>query len=378
VRSRADFSLATFRTIPKPGLIAPQFGGQRWPTGASRDFDAPCDRGDAVPFENQARIMAIEHARARALPKPWGVVDRRPWSDAGDDGSAVGEIWFERSNNATVEPSLLLKLLFTSQPLSIQVHPDDTFAHSMGLPCGKTEAWHILNASPGSQVALGLHELVSPQQLREGIDDGSISDLIVWRSVSSGETIFVPAGTIHAIGAGLVIAELQQRSDATFRLFDYDRGRDLQVENAIAVANAGPAKFQVDSIKLTAERTLLISSPHFVFERVELAPETTWCLEAERETWLLIIGGDGIAGSFDVGTGDCIFAQSDHVDIRVGCGGMVGLVAYAAGGLVPHLLQRVTQPHAVDGVPLLPEPVPILLPQATRTTAMNQHIDLAR
>jgi mannose-6-phosphate isomerase len=249
----------------------------------------------------------------------------------------------------------------------------------LGLPCGKTEAWHILNASPGSQVALGLHELVSPQQLREGIDDGSISDLIVWRSVSSGETIFVPAGTIHAIGAGLVIAELQQRSDATFRLFDYDRGRDLQVENAIAVANAGPAKFQVDSIKLTAERTLLISSPHFVFERVELAPETTWCLEAERETWLLIIGGDGIAGSFDVGTGDCIFAQSDHVDIRVGCGGMVGLVAYAAGGgLVPHLLQRVTQPHAVDGVPLLPEPVPILLPQATRTTAMNQHIDLAR
>ena len=71
--------------------------------------------------------MAIEHARAHALPKPWGVVDLRPWSNARHDGGAIGEIWYERPGGAAPDPSLLLKLLFTSQPLSIQVHPDDAF-----------------------------------------------------------------------------------------------------------------------------------------------------------------------------------------------------------------------------------------------------------
>ena len=137
------------------------------------------------------------------------------------DGNAIGEIWYERPDEAAVDPSLLLKLLFTSQPLSIQVHPDDAFAHSMGLQNGKTEAWYVLSAVPEAQVALGLRRHLTPQLLREAIDDGSISDLIVWRAVSADDVIFVPAGTIHAIGAGLVIAELQQRSDATFRLFDY-------------------------------------------------------------------------------------------------------------------------------------------------------------
>ena len=93
------------------------------------------------------------------------------------DGDAIGEIWYERPDNAAVDPSLLLKLLFTSQPLSIQVHPDDAFAHSMGLPNGKTEAWYVLSAAPEAKVALGLSRRLTPQQLREAIDDGSISDL---------------------------------------------------------------------------------------------------------------------------------------------------------------------------------------------------------
>ena len=92
--------------------------------------------------------MAIEHARARVLPKIWGVEDLLPWSTSRRDGDAVGEIWYERPDDGAVDPSLLLKLLFTSQPLSIQVHPDDASAHSMGLPNGKTEAWYVLSAAP--------------------------------------------------------------------------------------------------------------------------------------------------------------------------------------------------------------------------------------
>ncbi len=290
----------------------------------------------------------IERARARPVSKPWGIEDLRPWSNRCQDGDTIGEIWFDRSDSAAAEPSLLIKLLFTSQPLSIQVHPDDTFAHSAGLPRGKTEAWYVLNAAPAAKVALGLSRRLPPQQLRAAIHDGSISDLIVWRTVSAADVIFVPAGTIHAIGAGIVIAELQQRSDITFRLFDYGRERELDVENAIAVADAGPASSQVEPRQLTAERKLLVCSPQFVFERIDLASNSDWCLEAERETWLLVLAGGAVAGSYDVATGDALFVQSDRLDIHPGAGGMVGLVAYTGGEPLPHLLQRLTESGSIN------------------------------
>jgi mannose-6-phosphate isomerase len=292
--------------------------------------------------------MTIELARVQALAKPWGVAELRPWSRAGpDDGLLVGEIWYERPGTAALDPSLLLKLLFTSQPLSIQVHPDDATAQSLGLSSGKSEAWYVLSADPGAKVALGLKQRLAPRQLREAVDDGSIVGLVSWQTVLADDVIFVPAGTIHAIGAGLVIAEVQQRSDATFRLFDFGRKRELHVENAIAVADAGPADARVQPSRLTDARTLLVANPHFAIERIDLAPSSAWFLEADRETWLLGLGGSARAGSFDVATGDAVFAQSDRVGLHAGPDGMVGLVAYTgAGGPVPHLLQRVAQPSS--------------------------------
>ena len=110
--------------------------------------------------------MTIEHAIAHSLQKPWGVVDPRPWSSAGRDDNTIGEIWYERVGLAANAPSLLLKLLFTSQPLSIQVHPDDAYAQSIGLSNGKTEAWYILSASSEAKVALGLQRRLTSQEMR--------------------------------------------------------------------------------------------------------------------------------------------------------------------------------------------------------------------
>ncbi len=231
--------------------------------------------------------MAIELARASVKPKPWGILDLRPWSNVSHNDGAIGELWYERPGEAGSDSSLLLKLLFTNQTLSIQVHPDDAFAHSIGLPNGKTEAWYVLSAPPDAKIARGLTQHLTPQQLRAAIVDGSIADLVVWRSVASDDVIFIPAGTIHAIGAGLVMAEIQQRSDATFRMFDFGRNRELHVENAITVADAGPAKSSAQKRRLTEERTLLVCNSHFVFERIELAPNSAWCLDADRETWIL-------------------------------------------------------------------------------------------
>lgn len=284
--------------------------------------------------------MTIEQAIAHSLSKPWGVVDPRPWSSAGRDDHPIGEIWYERSGSAAAAPSLLLKLLFTDQPLSIQVHPGDAYAQSIGLPNGKTEAWYVLSAAAGAKVALGLKRRLTPQEMRDATDDGSISDLVVWQEVLAGDTIFVPAGTIHAIGAGLVIAEIQQRSDATFRLFDHGRGRELHIDDAMAVADAGPAALQVAPSRLGDGQTLLVSNALFTLERIDLAPNSAWRLEAKRETWLLVISGGARTGSFDVAMGDVIFAQSDSVNIRAGAAGLSGLLAYT-GGLVPEVLQCV-------------------------------------
>ena len=187
--------------------------------------------------------MAIEHASVQVVHKPWGVSDLQPWSNIDGSGDAVGELWFQRPDQDAPVSALLLKLLFTSEPLSIQVHPDDAFARSIGLPNGKTEAWYILSASPAAQVAVGLKRHLSPEELRASIKDGSIADLVQWRPVVKGDVLFVPAGTIHAIGAGIVLAEIQQRSDTTFRLFDYGRQRELHEDKAVAVSDAGPVRF---------------------------------------------------------------------------------------------------------------------------------------
>jgi len=294
--------------------------------------------------------MAIERALVRALPRPWGVVDLMPWSNAGHDGVAIGELWYERPARGPSDPSLLLKLLFTSEALSIQVHPDDALARSMGLPNGKTEAWYVLSAAPGAKIALGLKQRLTQQQLREAVKDGSIADLVVWKTAVPDDVIFVPAGTIHAIGAGFVIAEIQQRSDATFRLFDHGRKRELHIENAIAAAKAEPAHFRIRPNRLTDQRTLLVSNSHFVLERIELAPDSHWCLEAKRETWLLVLSGSGFAGSFDVAPADTIFAQSDRIDIQAATSGMVGLAVYTGIGPVPHLLRRLPHPSSTDAI----------------------------
>jgi mannose-6-phosphate isomerase len=292
--------------------------------------------------------LAIERARVHTVSKPWGIVDLLPWSNACHDGSAIGEIWYEQPDNDAPDTLLLLKLLLTSQPLSIQVHPDDAYAESIGLQNGKTEAWYVLSAGPEAKVALGLKERVTPQQLRQASEDGSIANLVAWHAVSQGDSIFIPAGTIHAIGAGLVIAEIQQRSDATFRLFDHGRQRELHIENAIAMADAGPAKIRVIPTRLMDTRTLLASSTHFMFERIDLAPLSEWCLEAQQETWLLVIEGGVCTASFNVTKGDAVFAQADRVNIHVGETGMVGLVAYTGSGLVLELLQPPGQP--ADGM----------------------------
>ena len=292
--------------------------------------------------------MTVEQTRVRLVPKPWGRTDLRPWNVYHDAGAAMGEVWFERTDAKAPAPALLLKLIFTSAPLSIQVHPDDVFARSIGLAHGKSEAWYVLCGSSGAEIAVGLKHRLTPAQLRTSIGDGSIAEQVDWRAVCTGDVTVVPGGTIHAIGAGLVMVEIQQRSDATFRLFDYGRGRELHVDAAVAAAKANRAERQPPLRKVTAARTLLVAGPHFVLERLALPPESVWRLKAAGETWLFILMGRARAGAIDVETGSVLFLEGDGTRVDVGCGGLEILVAYAGAVSAPDLLRCLSEVRALD------------------------------
>jgi mannose-6-phosphate isomerase len=274
--------------------------------------------------------MTIELASTGAVEKPWGRTDLRPWSDAGGANCKIGEIWYERRDPAAPEASLLLKLLFTREPLSVQVHPGDVFARSIGEARGKSEAWYVLSAEPGARIALGLDRRLTSEQLRAAIADGSIAKRVAWRQVASGDVVDVPAGSIHAIGAGLVIAEIQQRSDTTFRLFDYGRSRALHIEQAVAVADARLAPAGPFPKTLGSGRTLLVSSSHFILEKIDALPHSNWSIGAQRETWLLVLSGHARVGLLNVALGGAVFLEDDETTLQAGPIGMQALIAYEA------------------------------------------------
>jgi mannose-6-phosphate isomerase len=190
--------------------------------------------------------------------KVWGKTRLSPWFP--DSQTPIGEVWFL----ADRELPLLVKLLFTSDRLSVQVHPTD----GEDGPRGKTEMWHILEAEPGAVIGLGFREPITRERLRESTETGEIERLLNWVPVRAGETYFVPAHTVHAIGSGIVLCEIQQNSDVTYRLWDYGRPRELHVDQAVAIADLGVHAGASRPVPLGNGREELVRSKFFVTELV--------------------------------------------------------------------------------------------------------------
>ena len=161
--------------------------------------------------------------------KVWGSTRLTPWYQ--DSDRKIGEVWFE------ADLPMLIKFLFTTERLSVQVHPNDDFAARYENSRGKTEMWHILRAERGAQIAMGFREEITKERLREASLSGEIERLLRWVDVQPGETYFIPAGTVHAIGAGIALCEIQQHSDVTYRLYDYGRPRELHLDKAMLVSD---------------------------------------------------------------------------------------------------------------------------------------------
>lgn len=177
------------------------------------------------------------HLPVRMEAKPWGRVDL-PAPFANPAGERVGELVFEPP--AALD-ALLVKYIFTTAALSVQVHPSDAQAAAAGLGRrGKEECWLVLDAEPGAKLAIGFKEPIAPEAMRAAALDGSIEALLEWHPVKAGDFFYIPAGTVHAIGAGVSLIEVQQNSDVTYRLYDYGRPRELHLDAGLAVAHGVP------------------------------------------------------------------------------------------------------------------------------------------
>ena len=208
--------------------------------------------------------MSATRLTRRHVERVWGRRDLpQAFGDPGDRDGPIGEIWFEDA----ADTPLLVKYLFTSERLSIQVHPDDASARARGYKRGKDEAWYVLSADPGATIGLGLTHAVSPEELRAAALDGSIESLLDWRPVAAGDVIYSPAGTIHAIGAGLSLIEVQQNLDLTYRLYDYGRPRELHLDDAVAVSDPAPFPAPPAPQEAVSGRTLLAEGDAFALER---------------------------------------------------------------------------------------------------------------
>jgi len=194
------------------------------------------------------------------VEKPWGRTDiPRDFGDFG--GRRVGEIWF--SNPAGIDAPIMVKFLFTSERLSIQVHPDDVAARAAGYPRGKEECWLILDAQPGAELGVGLNRESSREELHSAALDGGIVDMIDWRPSKVDDFVYNRSGTIHAIGPGLTVVEVQQNVDCTYRLYDYGRPRQLHLDEGLKVSNPGPANDPRDTVVDPHANCMLVSGPHF-------------------------------------------------------------------------------------------------------------------
>lgn len=160
---------------------------------------------------------------------------------------------------------LLLKLIDAERDLSVQVHPTDAYAQGAGYAYGKTEAWYILSAREGAGIYLGFRRVVTEKEILRAIEDGTLTELLSFLPVRAGECYLIPAGTVHAIGAGCLVAEIQQNSNLTYRLYDYGRRdalgntRPLQIRDALAVAQRAPYARTRAYLPLAGERTLALS-----------------------------------------------------------------------------------------------------------------------
>ena len=213
-------------------------------------------------------------------------------------GSLVGEENYQRFGD---EFPLLIKFIDACQDLSIQVHPTDEIAHRQGKSRGKTEMWYTLESAPGAQLYNGLKQQITPEQYKEMVADDTITDALARYEVKEGDVFFIPAGRIHAIGAGCFVAEIQQTSDVTYRIYDFKRkdknGNYRELHTQLASESIDYTvldNYRTDYEPVKNEGTQVVTCPYFTTAVYDLdEPMTLDYSELDSFVILIAVKGGG-------------------------------------------------------------------------------------
>jgi mannose-6-phosphate isomerase len=267
----------------------------------------------------------------------WGKTSLAPWYETTGTDKPVGEAWLTgpscvvdggpqagKTLKQIVHETagllgddvfpLLVKMLFPCEKLSVQVHPDDAQAQAMGLTQGKTECWYVLEAEPGATVACGLKPGVGITDLEQAVADGSLELLLEWLPVEVGDMIFVDAGTVHAIGPGVTLLEVQQTCDITYRLYDYGRPRELHLKEGLAVVKT---KTKAGKVKPSSNGgyTRLIDEKYFVVDLFEIEPGVTFEMPMDGLGCVVGLKGQAAVNEVRFGPGQAIVSPVGSVSV---------------------------------------------------------------
>ncbi len=240
------------------------------------------------------------------VEKPWGRTDiPAAFGDMG--GRRIGEIWYEGDGPDPLP--ILVKWLFTSEKLSIQVHPNDTEAQARGMPSGKEECWYIVSAEPGAVLGMGTKKPLDAEALRAVSISGEIEQLMDWKPVKAGDYFYIQAGTVHAIGAGITLVEVQQYADITYRLYDYGRPRELHLDDGVSVSVATPYADPRSGHAACGQQ--LLDGPHFNLWLVGNHLQIAELPRFDRYWGIPLSGEIEIAGQ-TAAMGDCLIVDNWH------------------------------------------------------------------
>ena len=277
------------------------------------------------PLRGRTVKSLVQEFGARLMGPSWSPAVKPPHANLAYEGLPRSEF------------PVLAKLLFAAGQLSVQTHPDNHMAQAVQNGRGKTELWYVVASQPGARLGLGLRDPLDPSQLAQAAVDGTIEDKLRWVPAVPGECVLVPAGTVHCAGSGVVLCEIQQNSDITYRLHDYGRNgldgepRDLHIENAVSATkvHARPEPMlprQITSRPYLVEHLGRCSS--FVAELLSWEHPFVYSPDPKRCHLLACVGGAGTLNGIRFQAGDAFLIPAEASRFHVDGGSVQAVRAY--------------------------------------------------
>ena len=223
---------------------------------------------------------------------------------------------------------VLIKLIDAKDNLSVQVHPDNEYAARVEHEFGKTEMWYVLDAAPGATLIYGFKIKIGKEEFKQAIESNTLLDVLNVVEVKKGDMFFIEAGTVHAIGKGALIAEIQQNSNSTYRVYDYGRlgkdgkPRELHIQKAIDVSKTEPAKYGTKPFGKKEEisggtRQMLTECPLFSVYNYELCGKVELNANEESFNHILVVDGSGKIGGREFKKGDSFFVPANYGNYEI-------------------------------------------------------------